>query len=87
MKVVFSEQADADWVYWEKQDAGVLEKIRALLRDIERSPYSGIGKPEPLKYNWRGFWSRRISGEHRLVYRLHDGKIQVAQCRFHYTKK
>jgi len=62
----------------------VRDKIRTLIEDIQRHPYTGLGKPEPLKRNLRGFWSRRITREHRLVYRIEAGVVQIAQCRFHY---
>lgn len=87
MKVVFSSQADKDWRYWEKHNPAILEKIRALLHEVADDPFKGTGKPEPLKENWRGYWSRRITGEHRLVYKVEDGKIFLAQCRYHYSKK
>ena len=87
MKAVFSSQADKDWHYWEKHNPAMLVKIRALLHEIVTDPFRGTGKPEPLKENWRGYWSRRITGEHRLVYRVENEKILVAQCRFHYAKK
>lgn len=87
MKVVFSSQADKDWRYWEKHNPAILDKIRTLLHEISTAPFRGTGKPEPLKENWRGYWSRRITGEHRLVYKVEDGKIFLAQCRYHYSKK
>lgn len=87
MRVVFSSQADKDWRYWEKHNPAVLDKIRTLLHEVEADPFKGTGKPEPLKENWRGYWSRRITGEHRLVYKVEDGKIFLAQCRYHYSKK
>jgi toxin YoeB len=62
----------------------MLKRINLLLKDISRQPYDGIGKPEPLKHNYRGFWSRRIDGEHRLIYQVKDDEIRIIKCRFHY---
>ncbi len=84
MNVVFSSQADKDWRYWERHHPAMLDKIRALLKEIQQTPFTGTGKPEALRENWSGYWSRRITKEHRLVYTVRDGKILVAQCRFHY---
>lgn len=84
MNVQFSSRGWEDYLHWQQFDKKVLKKINELLKDIARSPYAGIGKPEPLKHALSGFWSRRITDEHRLVYRV-DGKvIQVAQARYHY---
>ncbi len=68
----------------QQTDKKILKRINNLIKDIKRNPYSGIGDPEPLKYNWAGFWSRRITKEHRLVYEVHKNSILIAQCRFHY---
>jgi len=73
-----------DYLYWQKVDKRILKRINALLKDIKREPYSGVGSPEPLRHNWSGYWSRRINREHRLVYKVMDGEVIVAQCRFHY---
>lgn len=73
-----------DYLYWQAQDKRILKKINQLLRDICRSPFEGTGKPEPLKENLSGLWSRRIDGEHRLVYAVEDKKIVVFSCRGHY---
>jgi len=67
-----------------KQTRRLLNRINDLLRDISRHPFTGIGKPEPLKYKYKGFWSRRINGEHRLIYRFKENEILIAKCRFHY---
>jgi toxin YoeB len=81
----FSERAWEDYLHWQQFDRKLLKKINSLLQDISRDdPYEGIGKPEPLKHAFSGFWSRRISDEHRLVYRVADGVIEVAQARYHY---
>lgn len=77
-------QAWQDYLYWQQQDKRVLKRINALIKDIERNPFDGIGKPEPLKYDWSGFWSRRINDEHRLVYTYQGDNIIIAQCRYHY---
>jgi toxin YoeB len=77
-------QAWEDYLYWQQEDRRIIKRINALIKDIQRSPFEGIGKPEPLKYEWSGFWSRRINDEHRLVYTWQDGQIIIAQCRYHY---
>lgn len=84
MNIQFSSRAWEDYVYWQQFDKKVLKKINELLKDISRSPYEGIGKPEPLKHALSGFWSRRITDEHRLVYRVEGKTIQVAQARYNY---
>jgi len=73
-----------DYLYWQKTDKNMLLKINNLLKDISRTPFTGIGKPEPLKYKYKGYWSRRIDGELRLIYKVKDDAIQIAKCRFHY---
>ena len=84
MKFVFTEFSWEDYLFWQKNDRQKLKRINELLKDISRNPYEGIGKPEPLKFNYSGFWSRRIDEEHRLFYRVVDDEIQIAKCRFHY---
>ena len=84
MKLIFSEQAWEDYLYWQKTDKKLLERINALVKDISRSPFAGIGKPEPLKNALSGYWSRRINDEHRLVYKIADGSMLIAQLRYHY---
>jgi toxin YoeB len=85
-KCTYSERSEfcKDYLYWQKTDKKILSKINELLKDISRNPFSGIGKPEPLKHKYKGFWSRRIDGEHRLIYQLTDDEILIAKCRFHY---
>ena len=83
-KIVFTEQAFEEYLYWQVQDRKILKRINALLKDISRDPFSGIGKPEGLKENLSGFWSRRIDDTHRLVYRVGDGQIEAYQCKGHY---
>jgi len=84
MKFVFVEESWEDYLYWQKIDKKMLKRINSLLKDISRQPYDGIGKPEPLKHNYRGFWSRRIDGEHRLIYQVTEDEIRIIKCRFHY---
>lgn len=84
MNLVFSPQAWEDYTYWLVNDPKAVSRINQLLKDIIRSPHSGIGKPESLKHALRGYWSRRIDSEHRLVYRVTENGILVAQARFHY---
>ena len=81
---VWSDHACEDYVYWQTQDKKILKRINQLIKDIDRNGYEGIGKPEPLKYELQGFWSRRIDDEHRLVYRIEDNKIEILSCRLHY---
>ncbi len=84
MEFAFTEQGWEDYMYWQNRDKKILKKINALLKDIERHPFLGIGAPEPLKYALSGNWSRRITLEHRLVYIVRDNQIRIIQCRFHY---
>ncbi|MFI0546592.1 MAG: Txe/YoeB family addiction module toxin [Brachymonas sp.] len=84
MKLVFSEQAWEDYLYWQTHDKKILQRINALLKEIMRSPYAGTGKPEALKHALAGYWSRRINAEHRLVYKALENEIWVVQLRYHY---
>lgn len=84
MNKVFSDEAWEDYQYWVENDRRILRKVNALLRDIERNGNTGIGKPEALKHDLEGFWSRRITQEHRLIYRVQSGEILIAKCRKHY---
>lgn len=84
MKVLFHENAWEDYNYFLVHDKKVIDKINKLIKDISRSPYEGIGKPEALKHSLSGLWSRRISQEHRLVYTVQDSTIYILQCRYHY---
>ena len=86
MKYIFVDESWEDYLYWQKNDKKMLSKINALLKDISRTPFSGIGKPEALKYKYRGLWSRRIDDEHRLIYQVTDDEIVILKCRFHYDK-
>jgi len=81
----FSERAWGDYLSWQQTDKTLLKRINALIQDIARAPYGGIGKPEPLRHALAGFWSRRIDVEHRLVYQVRDDTVVIAAARFHYT--
>lgn len=84
MKLIFSENAWEDYLYWQKTDKKTLKRINQLISDIQRSPFEGTGKPEPLKHALSGYWSRRIDSEHRLVYRTDPDSVYIAQLRYHY---
>ncbi len=84
LKIVFADQGWDDFTYWVNHDRKIAKRIIRLIKEIERDPFDGIGKPEPLKHAFSGFWSRRITDEHRLVYRVSESIIQVAQARYHY---
>lgn len=86
MKLVWAESAWEDYVWWQSQDRKILKRINALLEDIARNGNEGLGKPEPLRYGFQGYWSRRITDEHRLVYKPAEDEIRVAACRHHYGK-
>jgi len=81
---MFSENAWKDYLYWQRTDRKILKRINFLIRDIQRMPYDGIGKPEPLKHGLAGYWSRRITDEQRIVYKAEDDAIFIAQLRYHY---
>ena len=84
MKLTFSTKAWEQYIYWQATDKKILKRINTLIKDIQRSPYEGIGKPEPLKHGLSGYWSRRINDEHRLVYKHIGGAVLIAQLRYHY---
>ena len=84
MKLVFAERAWEDYLYWQETDRKALARINHLIREILREPFSGIGKPEPLRHALRGYWSRRITDEHRIVYKAEEDSLLLAQLRFHY---
>jgi len=84
VKLLFSEHAWDDYLYWQKTDKSILKRINLLIQDIQRSPFEGIGKPEPLRHALSGFWSRRINDEHRLVYSVEGDVLRIAQARYHY---
>ena len=84
MRLIFADEAWEDYLYWQNHDKQMVERINKLIKEIQRSPFTGIGKPEALKHALAGFWSRRITDEHRIVYRVEDGALLIAQLRFHY---
>lgn len=84
MKLIFSDEAWDDYLYWQKQDKRMTDRINKLIREIQREPFSGVGKPEALKHALSGYWSRRITDEHRIVYRVEEDGLLIAQLRFHY---
>ena len=84
MKLVFSENAWEDYLYWQKTDRKVVLRINTLIRDIQRDPFDGIGKPEALRHALSGYWSRRITDEHRIVYKVEGDAVMIAQLRYHY---
>ncbi|WP_237199924.1 Txe/YoeB family addiction module toxin [Rothia nasimurium] len=84
MKIVWDENAWEDYLWWQQQDRKVRKRINTLIKDIARNGHEGIGKPEALKHDWSGFWSRRITDEHRLIYAITDTAILIAACGYHY---
>jgi toxin YoeB len=84
MNILFTDDSWEDYLYWQQTDKQTLRKINQLLKEIQRTPFSGVGKPEPLKHQLQGCWSRRIDSEHRLVYEITDNTLKVIGCRFHY---
>lgn len=85
-KIVFAEKAWENYLYWQKHDKNMIKKINQLVKDIERTPFDGLGKPEPLKNNLSGWWSRRIDDTHRIVYRIENGSLEIVQCKDHYDE-
>ena len=86
MKIIFSKNSWEDYLSWQTEDKKILKKINELIKDIQRTPYTGIGKPEPLKFDLSGLWSRRIDREHRLVYQVIGDDLLIYSCRYHYDK-
>ena len=84
MMLTFSDHAWEDYLYWQATDKKILKRINLLIKDIQREPYAGIGKPEPLKHGLSGYWSRRIDEEHRIIYKCLSDSILIAQLRYHY---
>ena len=84
MKLIFSEHAWEDYLYWQRTDRKILQRINTLIRESQRAPFAGIGKPEPLKHGMSGYWSRRINDEHRMVYKVEADALCIAQLRYHY---
>jgi toxin YoeB len=87
MTLTFSSQAWNEYLYWQKTDKTVLKRINFLIKEIMRNPFDGIGKPEPLKHSLSSYWSRRITDEHRLVYKISDDNLFIAQLQYHYEYK
>jgi len=87
MRLIFSENAWEDYTSWQTDDKKILKKINKLIIEIQRSPYEGTGKPEPLKFDLTGLWSRRIEREHRIVYSIEGDDLLIYACRYHYDKK
>lgn len=83
--LIWHHKAWADYLYWQKLDRDILKKINALIKDTSRNPFKGIGKPEALKGEFKGYWSRRITKEHRLIYKATDEGLIIIACRFHYS--
>jgi toxin YoeB len=88
MKLLWTSSAWEDYLYWQETDPKIVKSINALLKDAQRDPFKGLGKPEPLKHSLKGWWSRRITGDHRLVYRVSGQgdaqQLEIAACRYHY---
>jgi len=84
MKYIFVDESWEDYLYWQKTDKKKLKRINDQLKEIARNPFQGNGKPEPLKFKYSGYWSRRIDDEHRLIYKVKDEAILIAKCRYHY---
>jgi toxin YoeB len=84
MILIFVDESWEDYLYWQATDKQILARINQLIKDISRDPFKGIGKPEPLRHKYKGFWSRRIDNEHRLIYKIEGKQILIAKCRFHY---
>jgi toxin YoeB len=84
VKVVLSSRAWGDYLWWQREDRKVLKRVNQLIHDVRRNGNDGIGKPEPLKHGFQGYWSRRITDEHRLVYKIVDDEVRIAACRYHY---
>jgi toxin YoeB len=84
MQILYTKNAAKDIKYWQKKDITIINRIKLLIENIKIDTFSGIGKPEPLKYHLKNYWSRRINSQHRLIYRIDDKKIIIIQCRYHY---
>ena len=83
--IVFTAKAWADFIEWSKSDRKIFEKISLLIQETSRTPFTGTGKPEPLRHQFKGFWSRRINEQHRLIYSVTESEIQIISCKYHYT--
>ncbi len=86
MKIVFHPEAWEEYLLWQANDKSILRKLNRLIEAITRDPYEGIGKPEPLRFDYTGYWSRRITDEHRLIYKVEGDALYIVQCRYHYNE-
>ena len=84
MNKFFTDESWADYVFWQENDKRFIKRINKLIKEIERTPFTGIGKPEPLKHHLSGYWSRRINEEHRIIYRVEEDRVIILSCRYHY---
>ncbi len=84
MRIIFSEQGWEDYLYWQRTDKKTVQRINTLIKDIQRQPFEGVGNPEPLRHDLAEYWSRRISDEHRIVYKLEEDSVFITQLRYHY---
>ncbi len=84
MHVSWDQNTWEDYLYWQHTDKAIIKRINMLIKECLRTPFDGIGKPEALKANYSGFWSRRITDEHRLIYKVYEDRIHIVQCRYHY---
>lgn len=84
MNRFFTDESWADYVFWQENDKRFIKRINELIKEIERTPFTGIGKPEPLKHHLSGYWSRRINEEHRIIYRVEQDRMIILSCRYHY---
>ena len=84
MNKTWSDEGWEDYLYWQTQDRRTLKRVNELIKDIERDPFRGKGKPEPLRYEWQGYWSRRINEKDRIIYRIHNNQLEIAACKSHY---
>jgi toxin YoeB len=86
VRIVFSTRGWDDYLWWQRQDRKLLKRVNQLIQDVIRNGNEGIGKPEPLKHGFQGYWSRRINDEHRLIYKVVDDEVRIAACRYHYER-
>lgn len=84
MNKFFTDESWADYIFWQENDKRFIKRINELIKEIERTPFTGIGRPEPLKHHLSGYWSRRINEEHRLIYRVEEDRMIILSCRYHY---
>ena len=84
MLLCWADDAWDDYLHWQQTDRKILKRVNDLIKDMRRNPFEGVGKPEPLKHQWAGYWSRRITEEHRIVYKVESDHLYIAQCRYHY---